>query len=171
MPQHAPLAFPKDHISWDLMNFFFFAPISLFLSALLCLSAGNYCSCLFSSFSILLLLSRIGFLRLSLLTLHFNHSCPCSLNTCLLLLSSPQLFSSFSLLEILSYLAHVLVNLKPTYSFLHLTDDDSSLFLFNFRIPLPHFFWILSHPEFIFPILLHCRETLYQLSLTFSTSM
>lgn len=22
MPQHAPLAFPKDRISWDVMNFF-----------------------------------------------------------------------------------------------------------------------------------------------------
>lgn len=57
-------------------EFIFFALISFFLSAL-CFSTGIHFPCLFSDFSILLLLlPHIGLIRLSLPSLPFNHSCP-----------------------------------------------------------------------------------------------
>lgn len=57
-------------------EFIFFALISFFLSAL-CFSTGIHFPCLFSDFSILLLLlPHIGLIRLSLPSLPFNYSCP-----------------------------------------------------------------------------------------------
>lgn len=172
-PHVSPLIFTNCYISWILINLFFFEPIcflQLFFTFHLRLPfpflSTRMLQLCFFSFLLYICSLRPPPLRL------FNATLSLSLYTYLfILLLFPHLlvpsFSSACLKSISPWPSqpHALL-----YSFIHLSDDYSSLFC-NFRICLLHYCLVLSHPVFGSPILLHYREVLQTLYWSFSVTV